>query len=380
MCDALAVFALRNLVVVLALTVPLATPTTGHAAPNTYPGAVESVDELPPEQITPSASSSQKVTYWSTGPNNQPMLSSAALFLPEGEPPPGGWPIIARAHGTTGIGDQCAPTVVGWGQLTREYVGHLLAEGFAVMATDYVGLGTPGVHPYLDGPSEADSVIDSVRAARAVEPRLSNVWAAVGLSQGGQAVMFTARIANKAAPELDYRGGVALAVPTRLERILPLLGPYAPAIPLEGTATFFAMILTGLRAAHPELDLNSYLTPRGIEVLDDLEETCATDADAKLKDTPLGALFTRQLNDPKLVAAFREMLEVPSSGFDRPLMFGQGLTDQVVPPPITADFVAELLANHVDVELRAYPGNHIDALFQSRVDTIAFLHKVLDKR
>ncbi|WP_240963425.1 lipase family protein [Antrihabitans stalactiti] len=247
------------------------------------------------------------------------------------------------------------------------------------MATDYAGLGTPGVHPYLDGPSEAHSLIDGVRAARAVDPRLSTKWAATGYSQGGHATLFAAHLANATAPDLDYRGGVAIAPPTRLERLLPLAGPYVPKVPFSGTTTFFALILTALRAAHPELNLDSYLTPHGVEVLDGLEETCYADAEQKLNIGGIGDLLSRPLNDPALVSAFRQMVEVPTSGYDRPLMLAQGLNDDVVPPPLTADFGAELIANGVDVTIRVYPDNHLDTVFSSQPDAIAFMHKIFDK-
>ena len=40
--------------------------------------------------------------------------------------------------------------------------------GYAVVRTDYQGLGTPGVHGYLIGKDEGRSVLDIVRAARKV--------------------------------------------------------------------------------------------------------------------------------------------------------------------------------------------------------------------
>ena len=41
-----------------------------------------------------------------------------------------------------------------------------IKAGYAVVRTDYDGLGTPGVHQYLVGTSEGRSVLDAVRAAR----------------------------------------------------------------------------------------------------------------------------------------------------------------------------------------------------------------------
>ena len=45
-----------------------------------------------------------------------------------------------------------------------EEVRALVAEGNVVAATDYAGLGTSGVHPYLVGDSEGRSVLDSIRS------------------------------------------------------------------------------------------------------------------------------------------------------------------------------------------------------------------------
>ena len=43
----------------------------------------------------------------------------------------------------------------------------MVERGYAVAATDYPGLGTPGPHPYLVGVSEARAVLDPApRAAR----------------------------------------------------------------------------------------------------------------------------------------------------------------------------------------------------------------------
>jgi hypothetical protein len=38
---------------------------------------------------------------------------SGTLYLPKGEPPIGGWPLVAWAHGTLGVSDACAPSWTG---------------------------------------------------------------------------------------------------------------------------------------------------------------------------------------------------------------------------------------------------------------------------
>ena len=126
---------------------------------------------------------------------------SGSLALPKGKAPKGGWPIITYAHGTTGAADSCAPTRGYDAGEPRSYAYPLLQRwlkaGYAVVRTDYEGLGTPGVHQYLVGESEGRSVLDAVRAARALEPRLSKRFVIAGHSQGGHAALFAAALAKK---------------------------------------------------------------------------------------------------------------------------------------------------------------------------------------
>ncbi|MBD0323785.1 MAG: hypothetical protein ICV72_10420, partial [Aldersonia sp.] len=111
-----------------------------------------------------------------TGPGDRPALSSGAVYVPDGMPPQGGWPVVSWAHGTVGMGDQCAPSNYKSTERDSAYLAHWMQQGYAVVATDYVGLGNPGVHPYLDGPAAARSVVDMVRAARTQVPQLSSEW------------------------------------------------------------------------------------------------------------------------------------------------------------------------------------------------------------
>ena len=87
-----------------------------------------------------------------------------------------------------------------------------LKAGFAVVRTDYQGLGTPGTHEYLVGQDEGHSVLDIVRAARQVDSTLGKRVIIGGHSQGGHAALWAAALAPKWTPELDvarHRGGGA---------------------------------------------------------------------------------------------------------------------------------------------------------------------------
>ncbi|MET7772131.1 lipase family protein [Nocardia sp. NPDC005366] len=362
---------------VLAVTVALSGPVT--AEPADAPGSVTEVSPLPAEVSVPEASAGHRLIYWSRGPRG-PMLSSGALYLPAGTPPPGGWPIVAYAHGSVGIADHCAFTLRSRDYYLKSVYPGLLAAGYAVMISDYVGLGTPGTHPYLDGPSQARSVIDGVRAARSVTPQLGTRWAVLGQSQGGQTALFTARTAPSDAPELDFRGAASTGAPSNLELVAPLLGPWVPRLPLRITTAYFAMIVAGLRATAPELDIDSYLTPTGVDVVRVAEENCVAEADALVRDIAIGDMLARPLQDPALIAAVRSMLEIPTSGYTTPLFVGQGLADLEVPAPLSAKMIADLLAGGADLRVGVYSEDHLGAARAAYPDVLAFLRRVLERQ
>ncbi len=341
------------------------------------PGAVTAVEVLPASSWIPGAVTGTKVTYTTTGPLGRSATSTGAVFLPPGEPPPGGWPVVSWAHGTVGIADRCSPTVTG--KIGGPYLAHWLSQGYAVVATDYVGLGTPGLHPYLDGPTEANSVIDMVRAARAVEPALSPRWIVLGQSQGGQAALFTAARATGRAPELDFRGTVATGAPSNLENLTTLVTPGFPRLPLEGSTVFVSYILAGLRAARPDIDVDRFLTPVGRDALAAAETECYETMAPKLAGVSIGSLVSRPLDDPALLAAVRDMLEVPTTGYDRPVFLGQGLTDDIVPAPLVLKLAAELAANRQPVTFRTYPTGHLETMRASLPETTAFVRDLFTR-
>ncbi len=158
-----------------------------------------------------------RILYRSTDAGGAPAVVSGMVLVPAGAPPEGGRPVVAWAHGTTGIADRCAPSATG--NLFYDDYGaegrRLLDQGFVVTATDYHGLGTPGVHTYHRSEELARATIDSVAAAHRLEGAapLSPQWATVGHSEGGLAALAADERSPGALPELDYRGSV-VAAPT----------------------------------------------------------------------------------------------------------------------------------------------------------------------
>ena len=163
--------------------------------------------------------------YHSESIDDVDIAVSGVVVVPGGPPPPGGFPIVSWAHGTTGLSDQCAPSLTGFGAIP--YLDAMLDARMIVAATDFEGLGT--VHPYLVGESEAQGVLDAARAARALAgAAASNTVVVLGYSQGGQAALFAGQIAQSYAPELFVAGVVAVAPVASVTEL-------APAVPGRAT-------------------------------------------------------------------------------------------------------------------------------------------------
>jgi hypothetical protein len=220
-----------TLAVCLAALAAQAGSARAAASPGFYTNAPTNLAQLPngslirSEQETNFAlaltheSVAYRVAYKSTDEFGAPVMVSGMVFLPKGTPPAGGWKIVSWGHGTSGVGDQCAPskwpdmyTGDHWYVYLRQ-IDNLLSQGYAVAATDYQGLGTPGVHQYLQTDSLGHAMIDIVRAFNQLAPSTSTTWAAMGHSEGGQAAIGAGELAATYGTGLNYVGAVAYAPP-----------------------------------------------------------------------------------------------------------------------------------------------------------------------
>ena len=124
----------------------------------------------------PQAGRTWTLLYRSTSIRGKAIGVSGFVMLPRGKAPKGGWPVVSWAHGTSGIADSCAPSREPKGPYTfyaAPQFGAWLKAGYAIANTDYEGLGTPGVHPYIVGRSAGRGVVDIVRASRQLDGRLA---------------------------------------------------------------------------------------------------------------------------------------------------------------------------------------------------------------
>jgi hypothetical protein len=347
-------------------------------------GAGELIQTVPLDPVLslPSAAAAYRFLYSTTNQHNQSAVGTAAVFTPKVAPPEGGWPVIAWAHGTVGLGDDCTPSAQPRSDRDTEYLSHWLDQGYAVVAADYVGLGTPGLMSYLNGVTTARGIVDSVIAAHKMQLPLSRKWAVVGQSQGGAAAIDTARWATEfsAGSGLDFRGVVATGTPANVASLIKQAGPNMPVPPnLDSIANAYtAYIAAALREARPDLDINEALTPAGRAAADKAETLCVHDLADALADMTVTGFFGSQLGS---IPGFDEFIDAfmgtPQSGFDRPIFLGVGLLDRDVPPEMTLTFHDQLVANGQDVTLKVYPDDdHSSTVLASMVDSTPFLLNV----
>jgi alpha-beta hydrolase superfamily lysophospholipase len=336
------------------------------------PGKVLFSEPLPAALWLPATARAYRVHYLSTGHFGLPVIVSGAVFIPEGATPAGGWPMVSWAHGTVGVADVCAPSTAGRSARDVTYLTAWLKAGYAIVATDYRGLGTIGRHPYIDGLPAARDVIDMVRAARRVDGALSKTWFAVGQSQGAHAVLFVSSIATKYAPELDLRGSIATAPITQWRMTVTetdALNPVLPANP------FAIDLLAGLEAVHPfTFKAADSLTEAGREIYDAaLQTDCFTATATRVAGLLNADVYTIDAARQEQLIELLEFEDIPIKASDRPVFIAQGTADRVVYPPATDLTAAQLAAAGTDVTLKFYPGaDHNGVLAAALPDLLAF--------
>jgi pimeloyl-ACP methyl ester carboxylesterase len=305
------------------------------------------------------ASRNELLLYRSTGVSRKPTAVSGSLAVPKGKAPKGGWPVISYAHGTDGIADRCAPTRGFDANHLTSYAFPLLRRwlkaGYAVVRTDYEGLGTPGVHPYLVGRSESRSVLDAVRAARALEPRLSKRFVIAGHSQGGQAALFAASLAPKLVPELRLRGTVAFAPPSHLRTQFQAITGIPTAA--GGLGAFLGMSLRALSVADPDIGVPALLTPQAAALYPATLTQCydVLSRPDSFGGLPLDEFLRSGVNLGPLDAAVAKN-DAEHLSIKTPVRVEQGAADQTVFRSFTNQLVDEYGDRGVKVTYRVYDG------------------------
>lgn len=311
-----------------------------YAAPATVPSEAGMLLKAEPfTRAMPPGAQAWRILYTTSRDDGQPALASALVIAPR-DRPSGSLPLIAWTHGTTGFAPVCAPSLlpdplVAGAMFIADQV---VARGWALVATDYVGLGTQGPHPYLIGQAEGRSALDSIRAVHQLEGlNLSDTTVVWGHSQGGHAALWTGGLAATYAPELRIAGVAALAPAS------DLVGLVANLDSVRGGVLFAAYLLAGYDAAYDDIRDIDYVDPSARIMQRELAGRCLADPRVYVSIVEALAVFNdRKVFSPPLTTGSmlkRLQENTPTLPIPVPLLIAQGLADPLVVPRVQRDYV-----------------------------------------
>jgi len=341
-----------------AVALTAAIPAQAHAATH---GDLLSVKPLKAKgAVLKGAAKNLLVTYKTKGIDGSLVTVSGTVVYPKGKAPKGGWPVFTWAHGSTGIADICAPSVATGSGAVSAYSSYanpllerVLKAGFVVVRTDYEGLGTPGVHPYINGVSEGRSVLDIVRAARKIDGKVGSTYFIGGHSQGGQAALFAASLAGSWIPELKLRGTVALAPASHLGEQSTILRN------LDATSfsPIVSIILRGAEVSDPSLNVESLLSDQSKALWPQTLTNCLPDLG---QPTSFGGLTAKQLllpdADITALTAYLSRQDPETLTIKSRLLIEQGTADGTALPVFTDQLVKDLQGRGKQVTYKTYEG------------------------
>ncbi|MGW6267682.1 MULTISPECIES: lipase family protein [unclassified Streptomyces] len=322
----------------------------------------------------PTPTKAWKITYRSTSADGGRNAVSGTVIVPD-DGRTGPRPLITYAVGTVGLGDKCAPSAGFPGGTTAEapLVNAALVRGYAVVVTDYEGLGTPGDHTYMVAKAQGSAVLDAARAAqRLPEAAKYGVSAGapvgiMGYSQGGGASAKAAEMAAAYAPELKVKGTASGGVPADLTKV---------AASLEGgdSAGYLLMSAIGQNAAQPSLALGKYLNKEGRKLAAVVRNECVgTVLEAGRGKQIEDVTTSNPLDRPNWKKAIAKQL-IGTKRPSAPVFLYHGDADETIPYAVGQKLRADWCAKGNAVEWKSFPGqSHVGTAIQGNGPALEWL-------
>ncbi|MGA8437930.1 MAG: lipase family protein [Candidatus Sulfotelmatobacter sp.] len=316
---------------------------TPHPLPAGKPGELirsESFDEYE----LPFSVSAVRILYHSHSAAGEDVAASGVILFPdERKPPAGGWPVIAWAHGATGVARACAPSLmrnVGHGPFLSMYVN----LGYAVVASDYAGLGTTFRNAFLDGPSNATDLIASISAARAAVPELGARWIVMGEAEGSLAALAVAEKESEIR-DPNYLGSIAISGVPSAEEIYENSAQGSPNLMLMS-------LVYGIKTIYPQFQETDLLTEKGLVLYRHIQQMCS-------QAGTVPELSAAEIVKPgwEKNAFVRQYFVRNSLGHTQaygPILVISGDTDHATPPTMTAQAIARMCKQGDRVQWEPY--------------------------
>lgn len=342
------------------------TPSLAHSKPG---------DLLRQERFAgyalPKGATAVRILYHSLNADGADVATSGVVLIPAGQPPAGGWPVIVWAHGTSGVARQCAPSLEKDMEYGEEGLMPMVRAGFAVVATDYHGLGTEGPHEYINKTAQARDVIYSVPAAHAAVASLGRRWVAIGHSQGGLTAWSVAEM-QATLHDPDYLGAISVSGAADPKDILHSMGE-----PGDSAAFYLVYMAYAIHARSPDFKPSDMLVGQALERYGDVTtKGCWYYAYASFLDAHGGAVlkagWDRTAGAQKFFAA-NELGKAPVGG---PLLVLTGEADETVPLALVKATVRKACRNGIALSFHSYPGlDHDPTMEKSTPDQLTWVRE-----
>lgn len=342
------------------------------------PGLMLRQEGLPDQPEIVAAATARRILYTSTDARWRSGIIpvSGTLYLPKRAAPQGGWPLVAWAHGTLGASDRCAPSWSRHRPRDGEYINNWLEQGFAVVATDYQGLGGPGPHPYLNWGAEGRSVLDAARAALGQSNgQIANTIIITGQSQGSGASLGATRLAPSYAPDLNIKASIATGI----------ISAFPPADKKPSSEQSFArsvppqltiLMMIGGALGDDAIKPDDLVTEVGKPMLQAAREGCNAELAQVVRSN--GLTLANSLKDPEIADRLSAVIDMSPVRMPVPVFLATGLADKSIYPQRQYAAVAALCAAGSHVVWKAYAGvSHNGTVHAAYPDELAFVQAAL---
>ncbi|WP_113632136.1 lipase family protein [Pectobacterium peruviense] len=299
---------------------------------------------------------------------------TGAVFIPKGEAPKEGWPVVVWTHGTIGVGTSCAPSLNPRSARDSQYLNTWLSLGFAIVAPDYAGLGSAGLHHYLNSRGEAWSVLDSVKASLTAFP-LHNQLTIVGQSQGAHAAFASTGYQPSYAPNLNIASTVLTGTPyfddktSAAELFAGGSGEGGdPKIP------YVMYIYLSAADTNKGLNVDDYFTPKAAALVADARTMCIGELTQKVMAEGLNAKNSLKPAIQKLLDSQTASLRYNTLNVTPPVFIGIGTEDINVPTKMQRHFAEDVISAGTSADVHEYKGmDHSETVNVSLRNSVPFV-------
>jgi acetyl esterase/lipase len=334
---------------------------TPNPLPSGKPGDLIRSQPFDEYEVPPSVSA-VRILYHSRSAAGEDVAASGVVLFPyDKKPPAGGWPVIAWGHAATGVARQCAPSLmrnVGHGPFLAMYVN----LGYAVVATDYTGLGTHFRNAYLDGPSNATDVINSVPAARSAAPQLGARWIVMGEAAGALAAIAVADMENEVR-DPNYLGAIAISVLVSARKTYER--------PVNDSASEL-LLAYGIKTVYPQFEVTDMLADKALARYNQLEQTCSPATTSP--DLSAADIVKHAWEGNQFVRRYFDRNELGQTRAYGPIFVITGESDPAISQTIRSQAFARMCKQGDWVQWERYPGLDAGSVIGSSVrDQIAWI-------